>query len=223
MGCWFSSGKRHIRKTKPKKSSLISSKFFQQQRQTLEIVEDTACEDKNFWKYLKISHYSFIVCYLFFLCFFFCFFFFLFQSSEQTPKPEKNSRKVPVVKMSIFLFEKSSFGTRWTRRLGVAHLRVTPLSCFSRPFFAFSISLKKKELFLIFTFFLSNISNCYHWYQCLTMRCGVLTTQGGIAGIGLGHLLGKEHDSTPQSGLEAPRLLNGASPDWIIAVVSDTS
>ena len=28
----------------------------------------------------------------------------------------------------------------------------------------------------------------------------------GIAGIGLGHLLGREHDSTPQSGVEAPRL-----------------
>ena len=38
-------------------------------------------------------------------------------------------------------------------------------------------------------------------------RCGVLTTFGGIAGIGLSHLLGREHDSTPQSGVEAPRLL----------------
>ena len=38
-------------------------------------------------------------------------------------------------------------------------------------------------------------------------RCGVLTTKGGMAGIGLGHLLGREHDSTPQSVVEAPRLL----------------
>ena len=29
----------------------------------------------------------------------------------------------------------------------------------------------------------------------------VLTTQGGIAGTGLDHLLGIEHDSTPQSGV----------------------
>ena len=36
-------------------------------------------------------------------------------------------------------------------------------------------------------------------------RCGVLSTQGGIAGIGLGHLLGREHDSTPQSGVGVPR------------------
>ena len=38
-------------------------------------------------------------------------------------------------------------------------------------------------------------------------RCGVLTTYGGIGGIGLGHLPGREHASTPQSGVEAPRLL----------------
>ena len=51
-------------------------------------------------------------------------------------------------------------------------------------------------------------------------RCGVLTTQGGIAGIGLGHQLGREHDSTPQSGR------GGSSPvetepltDCIIVVV----
>ena len=38
-------------------------------------------------------------------------------------------------------------------------------------------------------------------------RCGVLTTVGGVAGIGLGRLLGGEHASTPQSGVEAPSLL----------------
>ena len=36
----------------------------------------------------------------------------------------------------------------------------------------------------------------------------------------MGRLLGGEHDSTPQSGVEAPRLLkNGASPYCIIVVV----
>ena len=44
------------------------------------------------------------------------------------------------------------------------------------------------------------------------MRCGVLTTQGGTAGIGLGRLLGREHASTPQSGVEAPRLLKRSLP-----------
>ena len=55
---------------------------------------------------------------------------------------------------------------------------------------------------------------------------GVLTTWCGKAGIGLGHLLGREHDSTPQSGVEAPRgasasprKKNGASLDWIIVVL----
>ena len=43
-------------------------------------------------------------------------------------------------------------------------------------------------------------------------RCGVLTTQGGIAGIGLGRLLGEEHASTPQSGVETPRLLKRSLP-----------
>ena len=38
-------------------------------------------------------------------------------------------------------------------------------------------------------------------------RRGVLTTWGLIAGVGLDLLLGREHDSTPQSGVEAPRLL----------------
>ena len=37
-------------------------------------------------------------------------------------------------------------------------------------------------------------------------RCGVLTKLGGTTAIGLGHLLGGEHDSTPQSGVQAPRL-----------------
>ena len=38
--------------------------------------------------------------------------------------------------------------------------------------------------------------------------------------VGVGHQLGAEHDSTPRSGVEAPRLLkNGASPDCIVVVV----
>ena len=43
-------------------------------------------------------------------------------------------------------------------------------------------------------------------------RCGVLTTWGGIAVIGSGHLLWGEHDSTLQSGAEAPRLLKRSVP-----------
>ena len=67
--------------------------------------------------------------------------------------------------------------------------------------------------FLFFSF--KHVS--LHQYQSLTVdvssvigapwRCGVLTTWSGVAGIGYGHLLGREHDSTPQSGVEAPLLI----------------
>ena len=68
-------------------------------------------------------------------------------------------------------------------------------------------------MFLLFLFFLPNISHCKDEYQGLTKdvsstvgapwRGGVLTISGGIAGIGLGQLFGREHVSTPQSGVEA--------------------
>ena len=65
---------------------------------------------------------------------------------------------------------------------------------------------QEKSVFFSF----SCISFKYVLYQSLTVssvgapwRCGVLTT----AGIGMGRLLGRGHDPTPQSGVEAPRLL----------------
>ena len=81
--------------------------------------------------------------------------------------------------------------------------RVTALSCFSLLFFHVShiliFSLKNCFLFFLFLVFLSNAFHCWHQYQSLTKygssvvgapwRCGVLTTLGGIAGIGLDHLL----------------------------------
>ena len=45
--------------------------------------------------------------------------------------------------------------------------------------------------------------------------------RSGIAGIGLGHLLGREHDSTPQSGVETHRLLErNLSRLYFIVVVA---
>ena len=80
------------------------------------------------------------------------------------------------------------------------------------PFFVFSL-----DVFVLSCIF-SNMFHCRHLYQSPTLdvssvvgapwRCGVLTIPGGVAGIGLGHQLGRERDSTPQSGVEAPRLLN---------------
>ena len=100
-------------------------------------------------------------------------------------------------------------------------MRVTPLLVFH-----FSCSLLLRKVFLLFVFFalsfqykyiFSYIFHCWHQFQSLTVdvssvvsapwRCGVPTTWGGIAGIGLGHPLGREHDSTPRSGVEAPRLI----------------
>ena len=70
-------------------------------------------------------------------------------------------------------------------------------------------------MFCIFLFSFKKF-HCWQKYQSLTedvssvvgvpWRCGVLTTLGGMAGIGLGHLLGREHGSTPQSEVGAPRL-----------------
>ena len=67
-------------------------------------------------------------------------------------------------------------------------------------------------------FFLSNIFHCQHSYHGSTKdvssvvgapgRRGALMTWGGIAGIGLDHLPGREHDSTTWSGVEAPRGAN---------------
>ena len=119
---------------------MFSSGSLQQQRQTWEIVEYFAFSMFfnfpcfSFCQFFNFSFFHFLMCVLlFFLLFFFCFdvfylflspfsFFFLFpfffsffQSSEQTPKPEKNSRKVPNVKRTISFCENLIFGPRWTR------------------------------------------------------------------------------------------------------------
>ena len=74
-----------------------------------------------------------LYCFCFPFCFFhllflFLFLFFFFHSSKQTPKPAKNRRTIPVVKMTRPFCENLIFGPRWTRGLGVAHMRVTSLS-----------------------------------------------------------------------------------------------
>ena len=69
---------------------------------------------------------------------------------------------------------------------------------------------------------------CWHEYQSLTVssvvsapwRCGVLTTQGGMAGIGLGRLLGERACfNSPEWGGGSSPVKNGAFPDCIIVVV----
>ena len=77
-------------------------------------------------------------------------------------------------------------------------------------FFFFDLVLLFFPIFLVF---LSNMFYCWHEYQSVTVssvvgapwRCGVLTTQGGIAGIGLARLLG-------ESMVQLPRVGGGSSP-----------
>ena len=68
--------------------------------------------------------------------------------------------------------------------LGLAHLRVKSLPCFS---FLFFFSFK----YISIMAFVSEFT--YMYFLCsrgAPWRCGVLTTHGGIAAIGSGHLLG---------------------------------
>ena len=101
-------------------------------------------------------------------------------------------------------------------------------SSFFPPFFMFFISFSShlpnfvlflfclKNVFLLFSSpffkflpllaFVSGFSKSCFLRSALWI-CGVLTTSGGIAGIGLGHPRGREHHSTLHSAVEAPRLL----------------
>ena len=91
-GCWFSLGKRHIPKQNHGNRLGFRRKKLQQQRQTLEIVEDFACEAKflHFSAFFSIFHFSssffhvsffsFFLFSLFFIFPFFIFFHFHFLS-----------------------------------------------------------------------------------------------------------------------------------------------
>ena len=85
-----------------------------------------------------------------------------------------------------------------------------------------NVALRPSGVLLVSSFFLSIFCHCWHLYLGLTKdvspavdapwRCSVLKTQAGIAGIGLGHPLGREHDTTLQSGVEAPQVLKTEPP-----------
>ena len=124
---------------------------------------------------------------LFFMCFImFCLFlsFFFFR----TLKMEKNRRKVLFVKNDDFLSEKTIFGPQRSGKVRNGSFEGDP----AFMFFSFFLLQFYSKMFLLF----------FH-----------MTTLGGIAGIGLGPYLG-EHDSTPQSGVEAPRLLKRSLSRW---------
>ena len=152
--------------------------------------------------FFDFLHFSiFLVFFLFFSLFFvfpfplflflhfFHFLFFIFQSSEQTPKSNKNRRTVPFVKMTISFCESSMLGSRWTvgGGLGKAHLR---------------ISFKKFSLLAIVSEF---NGRCFLRGRCsMEMWCPDDIGRDGWDWVGP-HTW--EHDSTPHSGVETPRLL----------------
>ena len=77
--------------------------------------------------------------------------------------------------------------------------------------------------FSFFHFLIHSIFYC----SCFFLRClGVLSTLGGIAGVGLGYLPRREHESTSPSGGVASRGAiassreNVASLDWIVVAVA---
>ena len=68
-----------------------------------------------------------------------------------------------------------------------------------------------RKMFLLFLYCLVFFKIPFHcWLTNVSpavgapWRCGV-TRQGGVSRVRLGHVLGREHDSTPWSGAEAPR------------------
>ena len=86
-----------------------------------------------------------------------------------------------------------------------------PLFLFSRLFFLFFFSLVTYFSFFLKKKFLLFFFSCISFKNVILLasvsvrsRCSmemcVLTAEGGIAGIGLGRLLGREHGSTPQVG-----------------------
>ena len=100
---------------------------------------------------------------------FFFFFFFLFQSSKQTPTPEKNRREIHVVNMTNFLLKIRflCLGGQGRKGLGMAHSRETPFSCFH-----FSFSFLPKTYFCFFFFVLALVSE-FNSEGFLRSRCSM--------------------------------------------------
>ena len=95
-------------------------------------------------------------------------------------------------------------------------------SCSSFLSFSFSFSsFFKKNYFFVFSFlaYVSGFNKrCFLRSRC-SMEMWCPDDIGQDSWIGLGRLLGGEHASTPQSGVEAPRLLKRSLPGCIIVVV----
>ena len=136
--------------------------------------------------------------------------------ADAKTRNNRRSRTVPVVKMCRFPCMKIRF-------LGLGGQAVRKGRIEGDFSFAFFIS------FVTFSIFVSSwkyvpFFSCLTfrpWHQSIDVssvvgapwRCGALTTWGWTAGIGLGHPLGREHDSTPKSGG------GGSSPVQIVLLL----
>ena len=118
----------------------------------------------------KISHFS---CFHFFFSFF-PFHFFSRPNRRQTRKQSSRSSCCKIC------------WPRWTMKFKMAHLRVTPLSCFLISLFhAFNPRFFSENVSSFFLVFLSDMFHCLHLYQSFTLdvssvvgapwRCSVLT------------------------------------------------
>ena len=145
--------------------------------------------------------------FFFFLSYFpFCFFSFS-SVVRADAKTEKNRRKDPTTRMTISSM-KIGFWCLGGQGIGMAHLKVTPFYCFSFLFFISSLQKSVSSSFFILCFYylkyvslLASVSDfnqrCFLRSRCsMEMWCPDDTS-------GLGHILGREHGSTPQSGVEA--------------------
>ena len=168
--------------------------------------------------FFNLSFFSFFL----FFSFSFSFFFFFFQSSKQTTKPSKKSSRSSYHVKTRFPFLKIRFlGLGGQGGSRTVDLRVTSLSCFSFFFlffffFFFCVYLEKSFFFHVFSRFFATSSICIR-VQLLkfppksVLRGDVVSCRNRAGKLGLGWATGpptgREHDSPPQSGVEAPRLL----------------
>ena len=164
-------------------------------------------------------------------CFFF--FFFLFFGAENM---------IFLVPQLLHEFLKHFFSkkSKFLSRLGEEEVHLWGLFSFFSFFLMFFFFFKKKifpiSLFLIFffekcvSFFFYVFAASSFLYQGFTKdvssvvgapgRCGVLTTQGGIAGIGLATYLGESMIQLPRVEWRLLARSNGASQDCIVVMLN---
>ena len=160
--------------------------------------------------------------FMFFIFLHFSSFFFFFSLSSFFLGSSKSDFSWPQcfkiscdISFREFIFFEPSFGVPLWALFSFFLLSIFP-SLFFLLLLIFHFFSRKKFLLFFFSstsfhkcFIAASVSefNCFLRSRCAPWRCGVLTTWSGDSWDWFGRLLGGEHDSTPQSGVEAPGLL----------------